>query len=200
MTMNTSTLCDPPEYIIPTCGSIPLIRQKLSVLEYELPKPAISNPNDYSLHQIVAALCGGSPSVWRATPSSIILRTSKVAFSGLTAKPPRTFANGETLAFQLRVSASKKSRGKHYYLPHGDQESRTRWLSQRCEALGFHVLSETNQSRSTTIQDQKNRRFRMDCTDFVGELQITDATLFQHTWAHGVNGPGRAFGFGLLLV
>ena len=112
----------------------------------------------------------------------------------------KEFATGDMTAFELRACCGKKRKGKNIYFPQRDWRSRHDWLRRKGEQLGFEPLAVHCKSEIATIDNDKGRCFRVDQTDFVGVLKVTDAELFKKALGSGVGSVAKTYGFGMLIV
>ena len=163
--------------------------------DYTIPKPA--RLGTYECHRLVAGLVGDERPLFVNMGDHVIVRTDKpIADSGT---PLPLVKQGEIRAFELRASCGTKKRGRLRYFPLGDWRARHRWLRERAESYGFEVLNLHVSAKSDLIA-RDDRPFRMDRSDFMGVLKVTDAVVFQKMLADGMPGPGRAFGYGMMII
>ena len=103
------------------------------------------------------------------------------------------------MAFQLRASVSKKTRGKRSYHPTADWSTRHDWLRRQGERHGFEVLTVHCTAEFAKIE-KTGQRFTVDKTDFTGVLKVADTEKFGIALREGIGACGKAFGFGMLLI
>jgi CRISPR associated protein len=165
-------------------------------LEYKLNKPAAIR--GYPLHRLVMGLTDGQPALFADAGEDVLIRT------GVELDAPGTeimqFGEGDMTAFELRACCGKKRKGKNIYFALKDWRSRHDWLKRKGEQLGFQPLTVHCTSEIATIDNSSGRSFRIDQTDFVGVLKVTDAELFQKALTGGVGSVAKTYGFGMLIV
>jgi hypothetical protein len=165
-------------------------------LEYRLNKPAVVR--GYPLHRLVMGLTDGQPALFADTGQNVLIRTSVELDA--PAKEVMQFGQGDITAFELRACCGRKRKGKNFYFALKDWRSRHDWLKRKGEQLGFEPLTVHCTSEIATIDNGSGRSFRIDQTDFVGVLKVTDAALFQKALNDGVGSVARTYGFGMLIV
>lgn len=115
-------------------------------------------------------------------------------------------SEGDVLSFELVASPSKKI---------GDRDRknsqrrilrepilRQAWMEHRAELSGFELLrcDEVEQIHITGKHREHNGgTMYHDAYRYCGVLRIVDATAFRQAMQSGI-GPGRAYGFGMLMV
>jgi CRISPR-associated protein Cas6/Cse3/CasE subtype I-E len=107
---------------------------------------------------------------------------------------------GELRLFNLRACVNRKVRGRHIYPPYGDYNARQAWLARQGLRHGFEVVSVHCTSQFAKVADKAGRDFKLDATEFVGVLKVTDTQAFEKALCAGVGSTGRAFGFSLLSI
>ena len=163
--------------------------------DHTIAKPA--SLGSYECHRLVAGLVGEGRPLFLDMGDHVIVRSDKpISQAG---KPLPEVQAGEVRAFELRASCGVRNKGRHRYFPHGDWRSRHEWLSQRAGRHGFEALTLHVTSRSDRIA-KDGRAFCMDRSDFMGILKVTDLAAFQEMLAKGMPGPGRAFGYGMMII
>lgn len=166
------------------------------LLDHSIPKQATLS--GYDLHRLVQGLTDGETPLFKDQGDSILIRTSKeITQSGI---PTRQVVDGDIVAFELRASVSKKTKGRRSYFPTKDWRSRHAWLERQGERHGFHPLTIHCRSTQAKIEDGKGRSFTVDQTDFIGVLKVNDSAKFKNAIANGVGSTAKAFGFGMLIV
>ena len=166
------------------------------LLEYSLNKPAMVQ--GYPLHRLVMGLTDGQPALFVDAGQELLIRTSVELDA--PSKEVMPFAEGDITAFELRACCGKKRKGKNIYFERKDWRSRHDWLKRRGEQLGFEPLTIHCTSDIATIDSGRSRSFRVDQTDFVGVLKVTDTQMFQKALACGVGSVAKTYGFGMLIV
>lgn len=113
------------------------------------------------------------------------------------------FAPGNRYAFDLLANPCKKvarpgKNSNRVFL--SDPAEREAWLRRKAEAMGAKILwmREDGQVRSAA-QRGTNQPIDQTGVRFRGELCVTDAARFAEAFGEGI-GPGKAFGFGLLML
>lgn len=112
--------------------------------------------------------------------------------------------NGRQYAFDLLACSTKKEKSegknsKRVFLK--TREERLEWLRRKGEQNGFRLVS---------VEEKGQEKFRINkksiSTDeihtgvrFCGELEVIDETLFKNAFENGI-GPGKSFGFGMLML
>ena len=163
--------------------------------DYTIPKPATLGT--YECHRLVAGLTGGKHPLFVDMGDRVIVRADKpIADLG---QPLPTVKTGEVRAFELRASCGVRNKGRHRYFPHGDWRARHEWLRRRAGRHGFNVLNLHVVSTSDRVA-KNGRVFRVDRSDFMGILKVTDAAAFHNMLSEGMPGPGRAFGYGMMII
>lgn len=165
-------------------------------LEYRLNKPAVVR--GYPLHRLVMGLTDGQPVLFADAGQDVLIRTS-VALDA-PGKEVMQLNHGDLTAFELRACCGRKRKGKNIYFPLKDWRSRHDWLRRKGEQLGFEPLTIHCTSHIATIDNDRGRIFRIDQTDFVGVLKVTDGELFQGALRDGVGSVAKTYGFGMLIV
>jgi hypothetical protein len=164
--------------------------------EYRLNKPAVVR--GYPLHRLVMGLTDGQPALFADSGREVLIRTSvELDAPGLDVM---RFGKGDITAFELRACCGKKRKGKNLYFALKDWRSRHDWLKRKGEQLGFEPLTLHCTSEIATIDNGSGRIFRIDQTDFVGVLKVTDEELFQKALRDGVGSVAKTYGYGMLIV
>ena len=117
-----------------------------------------------------------------------------------------TFKNGQVLNFDLVTSPSKKvsvegKRNSQRKILR-DPADRQAWLVKKAAESGFRILHAEEQDRITATgihNTEKGGVMNHSGYRYVGTLQITDVNSFRQSLAQGI-GPGKAYGFGMMLV
>jgi hypothetical protein len=162
-------------------------------MEYTIDKPLAVG--QYASHRIVAGLTGGKPASWFDEGERLRIRTAKTIPGEL--QPPRNFATGQFVGFQLKASCGKKIKGKHRYFHTADWRSRHEWLKNKGKQHGFEVLTVHCHAEQERIR-AGTRIFNVDATSFTGVLKIIDLDKFNAVLISGIGSTAKAFGFGFI--
>jgi len=151
----------------------------------------------YAVHQMLEGLTDGARPLFVDYGDRLIVRGDRNLTPG--GAPVRELHDGDFVGFELRAACGSKTKGRHNYFPLRDWRSRHEWLRRKSEGRGFEVLTVTVTATRARIE-KAGRTFFMDRSDFTGVLRVTDAEAFAETLRSGIGGPGKAFGYGMLLV
>lgn len=126
--------------------------------------------------------------------------------------PVMLFPKGGLLDFDLLASPCKKigtslkeerllgkrQNGKRVIL--SSPEQRFDWLNRQGEAGGFKVMNAWEAGNvSTNGVKNKDNKINLSGVRFRGTLSVLDQETFAKTFQAGI-GPGKAYGYGLLMV
>jgi CRISPR system Cascade subunit CasE len=138
---------------------------------------------------------------------------------------PPTFSAGRTLAFELRINPSVRSKNQQgksqrfdpvalalLKLPKGERAAErqryvhqelTPWLAARGATYGFELdIERTVVTRYEPLEfagGRSGHQVRLSVADFRGVLRVADPVRFAQSAAEGI-GHARGFGCGLLLL
>ncbi|NMC28004.1 MAG: type I-E CRISPR-associated protein Cas6/Cse3/CasE [Syntrophomonadaceae bacterium] len=126
--------------------------------------------------------------------------------------PVQLFNKGMLLDFDLLASPCKKTgsplkeerlqgnckNGRRAMLR--TSEERIAWLKRRAEHGGFSVLTAWEAGSVSVVgSNNKGDSIKLTGIRFRGTLAVTDVEVFSNTFQMGI-GPGKAYGYGLLMV
>lgn len=115
----------------------------------------------------------------------------------------RMYNEGDTLAFSLKASPSKKvfagrKNNRRIFLK--TEEERRIWLERQGEKHGFALLAAKESRTPDWIEgNRQQHHIEMGSTEFHGVLRINHAEQFWNSYCKGF-GPGKAYGLGLMLL
>lgn len=159
--------------------------------DHVIPKPPTLGA--YASHQLLEGLTDGGRPLFVDNGDHLLVRSANSSLTQ-SSKPVRTVSAGNVMGFELRASCGVKVKGKHRYFPLNDWRARHVWLDRR--ASGFDVLTVTVSARSAPIK----KGVRIDQSNFAGVLRVTDVDALNQVLEHGIGGPGKAFGHGMLVI
>lgn len=166
------------------------------MLDHVITKPGTVAP--YQAHQMVKGLTKGSAALFADVGEALLIRSSEpITEQG---KAIRECQAGEVVGFELRACVSKKRKGRHIYPPQADWKTRHAWLDRQGTLHGFEVLTVTCRAEQMELDDGRERKFKVDQTDFVGVLRVTDSEKFKSALIKGIGSTARTFGFGMLVI
>lgn len=113
------------------------------------------------------------------------------------------FLHHQRYRFKVIVNPTRRDSASGKLMPVKGREAIAAWFAERGPASwGFAVSSEHLQvERSEVLQfkDKAERQVTLAQAHISGQLQVTDRTQFQNSFAKGI-GRGRSFGCGLLQI
>ena len=116
-----------------------------------------------------------------------MLQNKQVWRFRLRANPVRSVKNGN----------SESSRGKIY--PHITVEQQKKWLTDRCEKLGFSIKNFDIVQREMKKFKRQNKHVTISMVTYEGILEIENIEIFRETIMKGI-GRAKAYGCGLLTL
>jgi CRISPR-associated protein Cas6/Cse3/CasE subtype I-E len=146
---------------------------------------------------MIAGLAKGAPTIFADCGDHVVMRTAKPVDA--VQRPVREVKTSDVIAFELRASCGKKTKGRHRYWPVSDWKPRHDWLDRQGERHGFSIIT-VHASAGMLLIEKAGRKFTVDRTDFVGVLKVTDLERFKRAIAEGIGGKAKAFGFGLIQI
>lgn len=121
----------------------------------------------------------------------------------------RLLLNFDLLACPTKIAGTSTkqerlngNRRNGYRVPLGTAEERLEWLGRKAEVGGFRLLESWEAGKYTAYGtnkiNQKGKMYHVGVR-FLGTLKVTDQEEFTTTMRRGI-GPGKAYGYGLLMV
>lgn len=146
----------------------------------------------YALHRIVEQHQNGQPALWADEGTRLRIRPRDAA-------APR-YESGKLLGFTVNACVALKKKHRHAYLPLADWRGRKTWLEAQGVKHGFQLLGVHVTPKMMPVETHDGRHFRIDSTEFVGLLRVTEPDRFSLALQNGIGRVGKAFGLNMLIV
>ncbi|EKF9302750.1 type I-E CRISPR-associated protein Cas6/Cse3/CasE [Vibrio cholerae] len=113
------------------------------------------------------------------------------------------FLHHQTYRFKVQVNPVRKDKQSGKRIAVKGRQDIAQWFIERAaKSWGFEVHPQHLQIDSIEVQqfnDKHGRKITLGKAHIQGQLRVTNAPQFHHSFKHGI-GKGRAFGCGLLQI
>lgn len=113
------------------------------------------------------------------------------------------FLHHQTYRFKVQVNPVRKDKQSGKRIAVKGRQDIAQWFIERAaKSWGFEVHPQYLQIDSIEVQqfnDKHGRKITLGKAHIQGQLRVTNAQQFHHSFKHGI-GKGRAFGCGLLQI
>ena len=160
----------------------------------------IQNPGtNVQLHKDIWDLVGGTKREWlfQRTGSTVFV-SSSVPFPG-SVEAQDTYAPGTKLAYQVKVDAVRRHKGKNRNSVKDHELSQ--WFEERFEGNGFEIagVPRVTEIRDINFNKDDGTPIHYHAVTFEGKLIVSDTELFRKLLHEGAK-RGKSYGLGLFLV
>lgn len=151
------------------------------------------------LHKDIWDLVGGTKREWLfQRTGSTVLVSSSVPFPG-SEEAQDTFAPGTKLAYQVKVDAVRRTKGKKRMNVKDHELSQ--WFEERFGDSGFEIsgVPRVLEIREVNFNKDDGTPVHYHAVTFEGKLTVSNTELFRKLLHDGAK-RGKSYGLGLFLV